>query len=56
VSRDELLKSQSGEFKKNLRPIEEVDEYIDPRIMDKVKAVSFNNPVREDSEYDKSEK
>jgi len=24
--------------------------------MDKVKAVSFNNPVKEDSEYDKSEK
>lgn len=56
MSRDELIKSQSGEFKKNLRPIDEVDEYIDPRIMDKVKAVSFNNPVKEDSEYDKSEK
>jgi len=26
VSRDELIKSQSGEFKKNLRPIDEVDE------------------------------
>jgi hypothetical protein len=49
VSQDDKLKSQSGEFKKNLRPIDEVDELIDPRIMDKVKAVSFNNPVRESS-------
>jgi hypothetical protein len=47
-SRDSVSKEYSHDPKsKGLRPIVEEDEYIDPKNMDKVKAVSFNNPMKD---------
>ena len=48
-SRDSVTYSHDPKGK-GFKPIVEEDEYIDPRNMDKVKAVSFNNPLKESSE------
>jgi len=47
---EDVSKSRESNDFKQLKPIEEVDEYIDPRLMENVKTVSFNNPVIDSSE------